>query len=175
MKTLDDGSYVEIDGRNAVRFVRDYPHALERVWRAVTDPDEMRHWFPSPEVSYEARVGGSIRLGGDPYDPAPRISSVLVWDPPHRFGFEWGEDQLFFNLTEIDAGCRLELVDVLSAQGAAARNAAGWEMCLEQLALTVAGSPGGGAHEGEMSDFLPVLERYKAKGLPDDGWLPDQT
>ena len=24
-----------------------------------------------------------------------------------------------------------------------------------------------------MEEFLPVLEKYKGRGLPDDGWLPD--
>ena len=56
------GTYLEIDGRPAVRFERVYPHSVERVWRAVTDPAEMRHWFPSPEISYDARPGGTITL-----------------------------------------------------------------------------------------------------------------
>ncbi len=174
MQTTDSGTYLEIDGRPAVRFERVYPQSRERVWQAVTSPEEMRHWFPSPDISIDARPGGSITLGGDPYDPEPRTSTVLAWDPPHRFGFEWGEDQLFFTLTEVEEGCRLELLDVLASEGAAARNAAGWEMCLEQLSLTVAGTPSGGPHDGDLTDFLPVLERYKAAGLPDDGWLPEQ-
>jgi len=88
MQTTDTGTYLEIEGRPAVRFERVYAHPRDRVWQAVTDPEEMRHWFPSPEVSLETREGGSITLGGDPYTPEARTSKVLVWDPPHRFGFE---------------------------------------------------------------------------------------
>ena len=57
--------------------------------------------------------------------------------------------------------------------GAGARNAAGWEMCLELLDRVVAGSRQGSASDAGMEEFLPVLEKYKAKGVPDDGWLPD--
>jgi uncharacterized protein YndB with AHSA1/START domain len=169
----DAGTYLEIDGRAAVRFERVYRHSLQHVWRAVTDPAEMRHWFPSPEISYEPRVGGAMTLGGDPYAEGSSTGKVLAWDPPHRFGFEWGPDELQLTLSETDGGCRLELVDYLSETGAAARNAAGWEVCLDELRKAVDGHAGAGPHSDETLDFRPLLERYRAEGLPDDGWLPD--
>jgi hypothetical protein len=46
-------------------------------------------------------------------------------------------------------------------------------MCLELLDRVVAGSRQGSASDAGMEEFLPVLEKYKAKGVPDDGWLPD--
>ena len=101
-------------------------------------------------------------------DPVPRPS----W-PGTRHTASAEDEELLFTLTAIDEGCRLELVNYLSTQGGAARNAAGWEMCLDQLTRAVSGTPGSGAHEATMDDFRPVLERYKAAGLPDDGWLPD--
>ena len=36
------GTLETIDGRRALRFERYLPHASERVWRAVTDPEEQR-------------------------------------------------------------------------------------------------------------------------------------
>jgi uncharacterized protein YndB with AHSA1/START domain len=173
MQTTDDGTYLEIDGRPAVRFERIYDHPVARVWAAVTDPDEMRHWFPSPEVEYDARTGGWITVSGDPYSPTPKTSRVLVWEPPHRFALEWEDDELHLTLSEHARGCRLELVNILSTPGAGARNAAGWEMCLDLLDGVVAGSRDGSASDAGMEEFLPVLEKYKALGVPDDGWLPD--
>ena len=38
----DRGTYVEHDGRPAVRFVRHYPHPAERVWAAVSEPAGLR-------------------------------------------------------------------------------------------------------------------------------------
>lgn len=171
--TRDPGTYVEIDGRPAVRFERHYAHSLEHVWQALTDPGQLRHWFPSPEVSYQPYVDGTITFAGDPYAESPTSGRVTAWDPPHRFGFEWGADELVFVLTADDDGCRLELLNFLAETGAAARNAAGWEVCLEELRKTVEGAPGPGAHSEQTLDFRPLLERYKAQGLPDDGWLPD--
>jgi uncharacterized protein YndB with AHSA1/START domain len=173
MQTTDEGTYLEIDGRPAVRFERIYDHPVARVWAAVTDPEEMRHWFPSPEVRHDGRTGGSITVSGDPYSPDPKTSSILAWEPPHRFAFEWEDDELHLTLSEHARGCRLELVNILSTPGAGARNAAGWEMCLELLDRVVAGSRQGSASDAGMEEFLPVLEKYKAKGVPDDGWLPD--
>jgi uncharacterized protein YndB with AHSA1/START domain len=46
-QSTDLGTYFEHDGRPAVRFVRTYPHDVERVWRAITDPDELARWFPA--------------------------------------------------------------------------------------------------------------------------------
>ena len=174
MQTTDYGTYLEVDDRPAVRFERVYDHPVERVWEAISDPAQMRHWFPSPEVAHDAREGGSITLSGDPYAPDAKTSKVLVWDPPRRFSFEWEDDELHFTLTEVDEGCRLELVNILSTDGAAARNAAGWEMCLGHLDRVVAGTWQASQSDGSMAEFLPVLEMYKTRGLPDDGWLPDE-
>ena len=174
MQTTDTGTYLKVDDRPAVRFERVYDHPVERVWEAISDPAQMRHWFPSPEVSHDAREGGSITLSGDPYAPGAKTSRVLVWDPPHRFSFEWEDDELHFTLTEVDEGCRLELVNILSKDGAAARNAAGWEMCLGHLDRVVAGTWEASSSDGSMAEFLPVLEKYKTRGLPDDGWLPEE-
>jgi len=172
MQTTDDGTYLEIDGRPAVRFERIYPHPLDRVWRAVTDPAEMRQWFPSPEVSID-QAAGTITLSGDPYSPDATTTKVLAWEPPHRFSFEWEEDELHFTLSEHDDGCRLELVNILSTEGGASRNAAGWEICLGHLDRVVDGTWAPSPDDGGMDEFLPILDKYKSRGLPDDGWLPD--
>lgn len=172
MQTTDDGTYLEVDGRPAVRFERVYDHPVERVWQAVTDPAEMTHWFPSPEVSID-HAASTITLGGDPYSPDAKTTKVLVWEPPHRFSFEWETDELHFTLSEHDRGCRLELVNLLTTSGAGARNSAGWEICLGHLDRVVAGTWQPSPSDGSMDEFLPLLDKYKARGVPDDGWLPD--
>jgi uncharacterized protein YndB with AHSA1/START domain len=174
MKTLDKGTYLEVDGRPAVRFVRRYPYDVQRVWKAITDPDELRHWFPSPEVSYEPHAGGGIELSGDP-NTEKMPGKVLAFDPPHRFAFDWGEDELHFTLAAAGEGCQLELLNILAGSGQAARNAAGWEVCLDQLRKTIEGSPGAGPREPGALEWTPLLEHYLASGFPDDGWRPDET
>ena len=171
MQTTDEGTYLEIDGRPAVRFERIYDHPVARVWAAVTEPEEMRHWFPSPEVRHDGRTGGSITVSGDPYSPDPKTSRVLVWEPPVRVRV--GGRRAAPHAERARPGLPARAGQHPLDPGAGARNAAGWEMCLELLDRVVAGSRQGSASDAGMEEFLPVLEKYKAKGVPDDGWLPD--
>jgi uncharacterized protein YndB with AHSA1/START domain len=166
----DRGSYLEYDGRPAVRFERTYPHPIERVWRAVSEPGEMAHWFPA-RVSHDSRAGGPITFSGDPYAD-DLAATVLVWEPPHRFAFGWGADEVHLTLEETAEGCRLVLVDVLEERAAAARNAAGWHACLDQLDLAVAGTPGAGPHSAEANPWQPTYDAYVAAGLPSGAALP---
>ncbi|HEY2716313.1 MAG TPA: SRPBCC domain-containing protein [Solirubrobacterales bacterium] len=58
---------------------------------------------------------------------------MLAAAEPRELAFTWGEETLRFELSPREGGTRLVLVDELPA-GAAARNAAGWETCLDRLA-----------------------------------------
>ena len=49
------------DGRPTVRVERAYPHPIETVWRAVTTPEHLGAWFPSP-VELDLRPGGKMRF-----------------------------------------------------------------------------------------------------------------
>ncbi len=64
---------------------------------------------------------------------------VLVVDESHLLAFSWGDEILRFELSPEDGGTRLVLLDELPA-GAAARNAAGWDECLDRLAGLDSGS-----------------------------------
>ena len=53
------GTLETIDDRPALRFERRLAHPVDAVWRAVTEPAELAHWFPS-SVSGDVRVGGRL-------------------------------------------------------------------------------------------------------------------
>ena len=165
----DRGTYLEYDGRPAVRFVRTYPYPVERVWRAVTEPAELQAWFPS-SVRLEPRAGGTIEFTGDPYS-TDSTGTILVYEPPHRLAYTWDNDELHFELTATGEGCTLTLIDVLDERPAAARNAAGWHECLEALDGHFRGRSGG--PHGSMEDYLKVYETYVADGLPSGAEIPD--
>jgi uncharacterized protein YndB with AHSA1/START domain len=83
-----------------VRMTRVLRAPRERVWRALTDPDELARWwgpkgFACPSLEWEPRLGASYRLAMQPpegelfhlngefkeVDPPSRLAFTFVWDP----------------------------------------------------------------------------------------------
>lgn len=122
--------------RPAVRLERHLPDPPTVVWRALTDREQLRSWFPSDVVVQggEWVVGAPITF---PFPPEvidmTLTGEVLEVNEPHLLAFTWGEETLRFELAHQGGGTRLILTDELPA-GSAARNAAGWETCLDMLA-----------------------------------------
>jgi uncharacterized protein YndB with AHSA1/START domain len=122
--------------RPAVRLERHFPDPLPVVWQAITDREQLQAWFPCDVIV----AGGRWQVGAAITFPFPSetidmtlTGEVLVVDEPKLLEFSWGEERLRFELSPQDGGTRLVLIDEL-APGAAARNAAGWEECLDRLA-----------------------------------------
>ena len=142
------------DGRQRLEFRRSWPDPVEEVWRAVTDPDELKAWFPTRiEIDrWEAGAALTHHFDGQPVDPLPGL--VLECSAPHRLVFTWGDDTIGFDLSPTEGGTLFVLTEELGAS-TAARNAAGWEVCLERL---VDGAVG--------EDWSPRFERYSAAFEP---------
>ena len=187
--TVDLGAYIEHEGRPAIRFVRTYPHAVERVWRAVTDPDELVRWFPA-RATIDQRVGGAVRFAfAEEVKDEMRVDdgsgTVLVCEPPHRLGYTWesgdARDELYFELESLpDGHCRLTFISVFAQRDAAARDSAGWTVCLAELdRLLAAGQADeqadeqvAGPHSDSALDWKPIYEQYLAAGLPSGAPIP---
>ena len=69
---MSEATLVEEDGRPAVRLERRLPDPPATVWRAITDREELRSWFPCDVVvdGGEWVVGASIA-----FDSRPRSST----------------------------------------------------------------------------------------------------
>lgn len=169
---MDLGCFFEQDGRPAVRFERVYPRPPQRVWRAVSDPAELAFWFPS-RVTVEPQAGGVVTFFGDPR-LADMSGRVLAFEPPCRLAFTWGGDELHLTLEPVgEAATRLVLVNVLDDRSAAARNAAGWAVCLGELDRAVADRPGDGPHgPAAAAAWRPFYEAHLAAGLPGGAPVP---
>ena len=168
------GTYETVDGRPAVRFERRLRHPVETVWRAVTEPDELRHWFPAT-VSLEPRAGGRIEFASE--DSPTTEGEVTAFEPPQRFAFTWGGSFLSIELAPEDGGaaCRLTFTHVLEEREAAARDAAGWHVCLDRLEDRLAGraaeAPGGDATE----EWREHYDEYRRRGVPEGAPVPGVT
>ncbi|GAA1413926.1 hypothetical protein GCM10009601_00730 [Streptomyces thermospinosisporus] len=166
------GTFLTLDdGRPAVRFVRAYDHPVDRVWRFVTDADELVHWFPS-RAEIDLRPGGTVAFSGDPAmeDSTGRVIAV---DPPRHLSFTWGEDEIHFDLEELgEKRTRFTLTNVLGAENTAARNSAGWDVCLSALDAWARGERFEGAHAGPTELGRELYEAYVAAGVPSGAPIP---
>ncbi|GGK78759.1 hypothetical protein Sme01_22580 [Sphaerisporangium melleum] len=171
---MDLGTYIEHQGRPAVRFERTYDHPIGKVWTAVATPEGLAHWFPSA-VELEPHAGGKISFAGDPH-MEPSTGTIVAFEPPRRLAFTWFEDELHFELEPLGEGrCRLTLVNVLGEADTAARNAAGWSVCLNELDRHVAGAQAEGPHSATAAPWRPYYDAYLAAGLPSGAPVPGMT
>jgi uncharacterized protein YndB with AHSA1/START domain len=155
------------DGRSVLRFERVLRHPPERVWRALTETDELRRWHPSP-FALEAAEGGSVRFlppDGDAFG----TGEVTEYDPPRVLAHTWGEDRLRWELRPHDDGCLLVLEHVFDDHFKAARDAAGWHVCLDALAAALDGAPQNPAG----GDWQGLNREYEARfGIPPEKATP---
>ena len=107
------------DGRYVLRFERHIAHPPQRVWRALTEPDQLRQWFPT-DIEGERKAGAKIRFAfREPvpraedmpelleHDPEDLDGEFTEFDPPRRLAYTWGEEDLRWELEPAGDGCRL--------------------------------------------------------------------
>ncbi len=131
---------IDRDGTPTLCFERRLAAPVERVWRAVTDPEEMRAWFPSAVVG-ERRVGAPLAFPFDD-DPVDTFEGeVTAWDPTSVFAFTWNGDEIRIELTPDGDATRLVFTHEVSNVSPPARTAAGWHACLAALDAHLGGPP----------------------------------
>ncbi len=123
-----------------LRFCRVYPHPIDRVWRAVTEPERLAAWFPQAIVGDLLHPGAPLRFEPRRQGAGAFDGKVLRAEPPRLLEFEWGTDVIRLELETDQAGCRLTLTDTLDVLGKAARDGAGWHTCLDLLEAAVSGT-----------------------------------
>jgi uncharacterized protein YndB with AHSA1/START domain len=154
---MSEATLIRTGSRPVLRFERHLLQPPSVVWRAVTDPVEMRAWFPTRIEIGDWKVGASLTHYFDNHDIDPLPGTVLDWDPPHRVSFTWGEDTITFELTPADGeGTVFVLTEELAANHAA-RNAAGWDSCLDRLETGVEAAPWQQRFDRYAAAFEPVL------------------
>ena len=133
--TLEDGDADRTRPAARLRLERRFRHPVERVWRAISEPDELAHWLPA-EAPLE----------------------VVESDPPHRLLASWFGDSLRFDLRSEGTGCVLVFTHAFADRDVAARTAAGWDRCFARLEALFAGHP---LDEATSLELWPdVHERY---------------
>jgi uncharacterized protein YndB with AHSA1/START domain len=123
-------------GKWRLRFTRSLTHSPEAVWRAITELDELKAWFPDG-IKGDFTVGSTLTFGSR--QVGEFTGEVLSVDPPKSLEYTWGTDVLRFEIEPTDTGCVLTLLDTIDEVGKAARDGAGWHVCLDKLELFLDG------------------------------------
>ena len=156
-----DGTLQEIDGRYVLHFERRFPHPVERVWNALTRPEQLAQWYGgATEIELELVEGGryDIKTTGPPElveaivreageDALETRDTVLRVDPPRVFEHTFGGDPDSIARWELEPdahGCRLLLThteppafDAVDAP----RDLGGWHTLFDLMERSLAGEP----------------------------------
>jgi uncharacterized protein YndB with AHSA1/START domain len=127
---------------SVLRYERHLTHPPERVWRALTEDAELAAWFPTT-IEGPRRDGAPLRFSFRQGEAEAFDGEMLAFVPPTLMEFRWADDVLRFELDadEVGTGCILRLSVTFSEFGKAARDAAGWHVCLERLLASCDGTP----------------------------------
>ena len=134
MDVNDELGTLERDGQLCVlRYRRSLRQPPETVWRALTEDSHLAGWFPTT-VEGDRSPGAPLRFSFRENEAPPFEGEMIVVDPPSVLELRWGDDVLRFELEPEGPGCVLTLTVTFPEYGKAARDAAGWHVCLAQLA-----------------------------------------
>jgi len=177
MPATADAILEDHEGRTALRFERRYPHPPERIWRALTDPDEMSNWHPSP-ARFEPRPGGTVEYLPHKGKPMFPTGEVIEFEPPRLLSHTWGDDRLRWEIAPQNDGCVLVLTHTFDDHFKAARDAAGWHLCLDSLAAELEGREDGAGDEEDMipTGWRELNSAYEKRfGIPPEKATPPPT
>jgi uncharacterized protein YndB with AHSA1/START domain len=122
-----------------LRYRRHLAHPPAKVWRALTEDKHLAGWFPTT-IEGDRAAGARLRYSFRQNEGQPFDGEMLAFDPPSVMELRWAEDILRFELEPEGSGCLLTLVVSFPELGKGARDAAGWHVCLEQLAYVADGT-----------------------------------
>lgn len=141
----------------ALRFVRDLPGPIERVWEYLVDPEKRALWFCGGETGEKPGDPFTLQFDHESLTDEPVPDShaglrggmemgarIVRIDAPNLFVFRWENDgrETRIELDEIDDRVRLVLVQTPPAELAQIRGmAAGWQAHLGLLIDVLAGDP----------------------------------
>jgi uncharacterized protein YndB with AHSA1/START domain len=129
------------DGDNwTLVLVRELRHSPEKVWQALTDPEQLREWAPF-DADRNLGTVGTVQMttvGA----PSSQVSETKITkaDAPNMLEYQWGGGDVRWELEALGQGTRLTLWATINHRFIA-MGAAGWHLCLDVLASTLDGDP----------------------------------
>jgi len=105
---------------------------LERVWRAITEADQLVQWFPDKVAEVDLRPGGAIRIQWQ--DGEFDDGTVEVVEQHSRFVFRWHgagfdspETLVKFTLDAVEGGTRVVVVESGFSKVSEGKRGSAWQ------------------------------------------------
>ncbi len=118
--------------------VRDLHHPPEKVWRALTEPTELREWAPFDASANLGHLGTvNVTWVGAPTPGEARVTSA---DAPRLLEYASGGNEMRWELEARDGGTRLTLWAVIDRRFIS-MGAAGWHIAFDVLERLLDGTP----------------------------------
>jgi uncharacterized protein YndB with AHSA1/START domain len=143
---------VTFDGKYARLFYqRRLPHPRERVWAALTDPEQVKKWLMAASVAIDGREGGSYETVAGP-SHIRATGKILTWDPPRAYEYEWivepreelpeGENSFVrWELADVGGETVLTLEHRRLTRATGLGFAAGWHAFIDRLSALLEDQP----------------------------------
>ncbi len=135
-------AHVEKDGEKwTLVLVKELRHPPAKVWRAITDPAQLREWAPFDADGTLAMAGSSVKLTTVGASEL-RITETTVKRAiaPNLLEYTWGDFDMRWQLEPVGDGTRLTLWTNIGRRFMA-MGAAGWQICFDVLDRLLSGRP----------------------------------
>lgn len=148
------GAQVRKDGEQwTLVLIREMRHSPEKVWDALTDPAQLHEWAPFDADGNLGTTGTTVHLS-TVGAPTSQVSETTVTraDPPKVLEYNWGPQEIRWELEAFGRGTRLTLWHNID-RNFISMGAAGWHICLDVLDHLVGGTPLGRIVGGDAMKF----------------------
>lgn len=112
-------------------FARTLSHPPGKVWEMLTANEKLKQWFPELSME-ELESGGNIQF--DKGNGTFENGAILEFEEGKVLGFEWGEEEVRFEIQPDNGNTRLFLIETISRiMPQTAKDLAGWHVCLDVI------------------------------------------
>ncbi len=115
----------------------------ERVWKALIDPEDLKHWshadegWTTPFAETDPRVGGTLRIGfGSPDGKNDFVleGTYTVVEEPDRLVYKMGDDRIVTNtLVEEGGKTKITISFTPEEENTREKQQEGWSLILKHL------------------------------------------
>jgi uncharacterized protein YndB with AHSA1/START domain len=175
---FDAGPLAEVEhrvegARSTLVFIRHLRHPPAKVWAALTNPDQLRHWAPfDPDRDLATSGPATLRMiDGQTVESFPADVRRAV--APSLLEYTWGDDMLRWELAPDGTGTRLTLSHTVESPDWVPRTAAGWHLCLAVAERLLDGKAIGRivGRDAKKYGWEKLHDAYAARlGIAGKGW-----